>query len=161
MRPNQIFAVSLPDALLEGAEARAVVDAVGSILLTSYGLRSLSPDHVAYRGSYGGDPAQRDSGYHQGPVWTWLIGAYVEAHYRVYGDREAVLALLLPFSIICATRDWARSPKSWRRTATDPTWLYCPGVGYGRGATGLALARECVQACLPPQVPNQVEASLR
>jgi predicted glycogen debranching enzyme len=65
-RPNQIFAVLLPDALLEEAEARAVVDAVANTLLTSYGLRSLSPDHVAYRGDYGGDAAQRDSGYHQG-----------------------------------------------------------------------------------------------
>jgi len=97
VRPNQIFAVSLPDPLLEGEEARRVVDAVGDTLLTSYGLRSLTPDHVAYRGDYGGDAAQRDSGYHQGPVWTWLMGAYVEAHYRVYGDRDAALTLLLPF----------------------------------------------------------------
>jgi predicted glycogen debranching enzyme len=97
MRPNQIFAVSLPEALLEGEEARRVVDAVGNTLLTSYGLRSLTQDHIAYHGGYGGDSAQRDSGYHQGPVWTWLIGAYVEAHYRVYGDRDAALNLLLPF----------------------------------------------------------------
>lgn len=81
-----------------GAEkSDAVVDAVGSALLTSYGLRSLNPDHIAYRGDYGGDAFRRDSGYHQGPVWTWLIGAYVEAHYRIYGDREAALALMPPF----------------------------------------------------------------
>src|SRR5262249_608981 len=97
VRPNQIFAISLPEALLEGEEARRVVDAGGDTLLTSYGLRSLTPNHAAYHGGYGGDPAQRDSGYHQGPVWTWLIGAYVEAHYRVYGDRDAALNLLLPF----------------------------------------------------------------
>src|SRR5258706_2177715 len=55
VRPNQIFAVSLPDPLLEGEEAQAVVDTVGSVLLTSYGLRSLSPDHVAYHGADAGD----------------------------------------------------------------------------------------------------------
>jgi predicted glycogen debranching enzyme len=98
MRPNQIFAVSLPDPLLEGDQARAVVDAVGDMLLTSYGLRSLDQGHVAYRGDYGGDSTRRDSGYHQGPVWTWVIGGYVEAHYRVYGDHAAALALLQPFT---------------------------------------------------------------
>jgi predicted glycogen debranching enzyme len=97
-RPNQIFAVSLPDPLLDGAEAQAVVGAVSTMLLTSYGLRSLAPDHVAYHGDYGGDSARRDGGYHQGPVWTWLIGGYVEAHYRVYGDKDAALALLRPFA---------------------------------------------------------------
>src|SRR3712207_4879514 len=97
-RPNQIFAVSLPDQLLEGDEAKMVVDAVGRVLLTSYGLRSLSPDDEAYRGDYGGDPLRRDGAYHQGPVWTWLIGAYVEAHYRVYRDAEAALTLLRPFA---------------------------------------------------------------
>ena len=66
-------------------------------MLTSYGLRSLSPGDPAYRGTYGGDQVQRDSAYHQGPVWTWLMGAYVIAHYRVYQDREAALALLQPF----------------------------------------------------------------
>jgi len=97
MRPNQIFAVSLPYPLIEGERARAVVDAVGDVLLTTYGLRSLSPDDPAYHGAYGGDQLQRDGAYHQGPVWTWLMGAYVEAYHRVYGDADAALALLRPF----------------------------------------------------------------
>jgi predicted glycogen debranching enzyme len=97
MRPNQIFAVSLPFPLLDGAEAEMVVTAVGRALLTSYGLRSLSSDNPAYRGDYLGDQWRRDSGYHQGPVWAWLMGAYAEAHYRVYGDPRAALALLQPF----------------------------------------------------------------
>ena len=96
VRPNQIFAVSLPFPLLQGGEAEAVVQAVGQALLTSYGLRSLSPDHPAYRGAYGGGPWERDSVYHQGPVWGWLLGPYAEAHYRVYGDRDAARALLRP-----------------------------------------------------------------
>ena len=97
LRPNQIFAISLPFQLLEGQEAVAVVEAVGRTLLTSYGLRSLSPDHPAYHGDYGGDQARRDGAYHQGPAWTWLMGAYIDAHYRVYGDHDAALALLMPF----------------------------------------------------------------
>jgi predicted glycogen debranching enzyme len=97
LRPNQIFAVSLPFPLLEGDEAAAVVTTVGRALLTSCGLRSLSPDDPQYHGDYGGAPLRRDGAYHQGPVWTWLIGAYAEAHLRVHGDRAAALTLLQPF----------------------------------------------------------------
>lgn len=98
VRPNQIFAISLPFPLLEGADAAAVVDVVGRTLLTSYGLRSLSPNDARYHGTYGGNQYQRDSTYHQGPVWTWLMGAFVEAHYRVHHDQGAALALLRPFA---------------------------------------------------------------
>jgi glycogen debranching enzyme len=97
LRPNQIFAVALPAPLLDGAEAQQVVDAVTRDLYTSYGLRSLSPEHMAYHGDYGGDSFRRDSGYHQGPVWSWLIGGYVEAYARVYGD-DAARALLPAFA---------------------------------------------------------------
>jgi predicted glycogen debranching enzyme len=97
VRPNQIFAVSLPYPLLEGAEAEAVVTTVGRGLLTSYGLRSLSPDDPRYRGDYGGDRVRRDGAYHQGPVWPWLVGAYAEAYARVYGDPETALTILRPF----------------------------------------------------------------
>jgi predicted glycogen debranching enzyme len=97
LRPNQIFAISLPYPLLDGTNARTVLDAVGRGLLTSYGLRSLAPSDPAYHGTYGGDSWHRDSTYHQGPVWTWVMGAYVEAHYRVHQDLDAALALLDPF----------------------------------------------------------------
>ncbi len=96
-RPNQIFALSLPFPLIEGAQAASVLDAVGSSLYTSYGLRSLAPDDPAYRGHYGGDRVARDGAYHQGTVWAWLMGPYVEAHYRVHQDAAAALALLAPF----------------------------------------------------------------
>lgn len=96
LRPNQIFAVSLPFPLLDGEVARAAVDVVGRALLTSYGLRSLASSDPAYRGDYGGDSVRRDSGYHQGPVWAWLLGAYAEAHHRVHGDAEAAIRLLTP-----------------------------------------------------------------
>jgi predicted glycogen debranching enzyme len=97
VRPNQIFALSLPYPLIEGERARIVLDVVGRDVLTSYGLRSLSPDDLAYRGDYGGDQLKRDGSYHQGPVWTWLIGAYAVAHYRVHGDPVAALQFLHPF----------------------------------------------------------------
>jgi predicted glycogen debranching enzyme len=96
IRPNQIFALSLPYPILEGNEARAVLDAAGRSLLTSFGLRSLDPDDPAFRGTYGGDQVQRDGSYHQGPVWSWLLGAYAEAHYRIDGDRDGALAVLRP-----------------------------------------------------------------
>lgn len=86
LRPNQIFAVSLPESPLTPAQQKAVVDVCGRSLLTSFGLRSLAPDHPDYQGHYGGDPRQRDGSYHQGTVWGWLIGPYVLAHLRVYGD---------------------------------------------------------------------------
>ena len=98
LRPNQILALSLPFPLLEGEEARAVVNAVGRSLLTSYGLRSLDPDHPDYRGTYAGNAFQRDGGYHQGPVWTWLAGPFAEAHYRAWGDHQAALTWLQPLS---------------------------------------------------------------
>jgi predicted glycogen debranching enzyme len=97
LRPNQIFALSLPYPLLAGAEAAAVLEAVGRALLTGLGLRTLSPGDPAYHGDYTGDQVQRDGAYHQGPVWTWLIGAYAEAHFRTHRDRSAALALLRPF----------------------------------------------------------------
>lgn len=98
LRPNQIFAVSLPFPLVEGDDARAVVDAVSQTLMTSYGLRSLSPGDPAYRDTYGGDQVSRDGGYHQGPVWSWLTGAFVDAHLRVYSDRTMALGWLGPFA---------------------------------------------------------------
>lgn len=96
LRPNQVFAVSLPDPLLEPARRRAVVDAVGRSLLTSYGLRSLAPGHPEYRGHMTGDRVARDGAYHQGTVWTWLLPHYALAHHRAFGDRDAALRLLAP-----------------------------------------------------------------
>jgi predicted glycogen debranching enzyme len=85
IRPNQIFAVGgLPFPLLDGAAARAVVEQVETHLLTPLGLRTLSPDDPAYRGHYAGAQVERDSAYHQGTVWPWLIGPFVEAWLRVH-----------------------------------------------------------------------------
>ena len=96
LRPNQLFAVSLPHSPLDGEQQRAVVEVCARHLLTSYGLRSLSPGDPAYVGRYGGDRRQRDGAYHQGTVWGWLIGPFVRAHLRVYGDPEAAQSWLQP-----------------------------------------------------------------
>ncbi|WP_233833580.1 amylo-alpha-1,6-glucosidase [Paraburkholderia sp. ZP32-5] len=86
IRPNQIFAVGgLPFPLLEGDAARAVLGQVEAQLLTPLGLRSLAPSDPAYRGHYGGSPSARDGAYHQGTVWLWLIGPFIEAWLRTYG----------------------------------------------------------------------------
>jgi predicted glycogen debranching enzyme len=96
LRPNQILAVSLPYSALNAAQMKAVVTVCARELLTSYGLRSLSASDPGYRRSYQGDPRSRDGAYHQGTVWTWLLGAFSEAHFRVYGDARAAQAFLEP-----------------------------------------------------------------
>jgi predicted glycogen debranching enzyme len=99
LRSNQIFAVSLPAIpLLTIAQQRAVVDACARHLLTSHGLRSLAPGHPEYQGYYGGGQYERDGAYHQGTTWGWLIGAFVQAHLRVYGDYDRARSLLQPMA---------------------------------------------------------------
>lgn len=95
VRPNQIFAVSLPYTMLDDDRARAVVDKVEAELLTPVGLRSLSPRDPKYIPVYIGSPLERDSAYHQGTVWAWLIGGFVDAYRRVYPDREDRVAEIL------------------------------------------------------------------
>jgi glycogen debranching enzyme len=89
-RPNQIFAVGgLPLTLLSKEKARRVVAAVEMLLLTPVGLRSLAPGEPGYAAYYEGDARARDSVYHQGTVWPWLIGPFVEAWVRVHGRKAA------------------------------------------------------------------------
>jgi predicted glycogen debranching enzyme len=101
-RPNQILAIGgLPVALVEGERARRIVDAVEVRLLTPLGLRSLAPADAGYARRYEGGPAERDAAYHQGTVWPWLIGPFVEAWLSVRGDtsgarREARERFLAP-----------------------------------------------------------------
>jgi predicted glycogen debranching enzyme len=92
MRPNQIFAVSLHHSMLEAHRAGAVVEAVDRDLRTPLGLRSLSPTDPRYRGRYEGGVSSRDSAYHQGTVWPWLIGPFIGAFLKVNGGSEAARA---------------------------------------------------------------------
>ncbi len=98
IRPNQILAVSLPCCTLQRAQMRAVVDTCARELLTSYGLRSLAPSEPGYIGRYEGDAWQRDSAYHMGTVWSWLLGPFARAHYRVYGDARLAMSFLNPIA---------------------------------------------------------------
>lgn len=85
IRPNQIFAASLHYSMLSPSRARQVVRTVHRDLLTPLGLRSLSPRDPAYRARYEGSVYERDSAYHQGTVWPWLLGPFISAYVRVNG----------------------------------------------------------------------------
>ena len=89
-RPNQLLAIGgVPHAVLDGERARAVVDTVERVLWTPAGPRSLDPADPRYHHRYGGGPAERDRGYHNGAVWPWLAGPFIEAWVRVRGDTAA------------------------------------------------------------------------
>jgi predicted glycogen debranching enzyme len=98
LRPNQIFAVSLPESALPFAQQRAVVDVCARYLVTSHGLRSLAATHPAYQGHYGGGPRERDGAYHQGTVWGWLVGPFTLAHLRVYRNPALAASFLEPMA---------------------------------------------------------------
>jgi predicted glycogen debranching enzyme len=83
LRPNQIFAVSLPYSPLRRHEQKCVVAAVAAELLTPFGLRSLSSDNKNYKPVCTGSPRQRDEAYHQGTVWAFLMGPFIEAYLKV------------------------------------------------------------------------------
>ncbi len=91
IRPNQIFAVSLEHSALTPKQQKAVVDVVKRELLTPHGLRSLSPADPGYRGRYTGPQSQRDAAYHNGTVWGWLIGPFVEAYLR--SEKESAASM--------------------------------------------------------------------
>ncbi|HET9746048.1 MAG TPA: amylo-alpha-1,6-glucosidase [Chitinophagaceae bacterium] len=89
LRPNQLFAVSLPFALIEGVKAEAMLKIVDDKLYTPVGLRSLPADDIHYVPHYGGDQWHRDSSYHEGTVWSWLLGAYVDVLVKVNRDPDS------------------------------------------------------------------------
>lgn len=91
IRPNQIFAVSLPHGLLETPEQQAIVRLVQRELLTSVGLRTLDRNDPDYKPHYEGSPTERDAAYHQGTVWPWLLGPYADAHFNAFGRMDATL----------------------------------------------------------------------
>jgi predicted glycogen debranching enzyme len=98
LRPNQVFAVSLPESPLDRDRQRAIVDACARHLLASYGLRSLAPADPAYCRACTGSPWERDGSYHQGTVWAWLLGPFALAHFKVYGDAALARGFLAPLA---------------------------------------------------------------
>jgi glycogen debranching enzyme len=88
-RPNQLFAISLRHPVLDPARWEAVVNVVRERLLTPVGLRSLAPGHPKFKARYFGDLSARDAAYHQGTVWAWLIGPFIDAWLKVHPDDRA------------------------------------------------------------------------
>ncbi len=87
-RPNQVFAISLENPVLESDRWNAVMEVVQRDLLTPFGLRSLSPKSPDYKPTYHGDLRTRDAAYHQGTVWAWLIGPFIDAWLKVHPDEK-------------------------------------------------------------------------
>lgn len=92
LRPNQLFAISLPYSLIEDEEAKAVLKIVQEKLFTPVGLKSLPAEDSRYIGIYGGDAFHRDAAYHQGTVWSWLLGAYIDTIIKVKGKNSKATA---------------------------------------------------------------------
>jgi predicted glycogen debranching enzyme len=114
VRPNQLLAVSLPHGPLVDADlARRVIAVVGSDLLTPLGLRSLSPSDPGYFGHHRGGPGERDRAYHQGTVWPWLIGPFVDAELAGWRDPQAERGIEEAFA--CSSGWWVWG--GWGRTS--------------------------------------------
>ena len=96
LRPNQLFAASLTHELLSEEQVTSMFQHVTNSLLTPLGLRSLSPSDPAYHNHFNGGPVERDSAYHQGTVWSWLIGPYVDIYLRIHNDKSTLQPLLQP-----------------------------------------------------------------
>lgn len=87
VRPNMLIAASLEHSMLDRDMIKSILDVAESELLTCRGLRTLSPKNPLYKGEYRGNQEKRDSAYHQGTVWPWLIGPFAEAYLRLYGEK--------------------------------------------------------------------------
>jgi predicted glycogen debranching enzyme len=99
IRPNQVLAAGLRYPLVLGLRARQVVDCVERELLTPFGLRTLSPRDLRYRPYYEGGVEARDSAYHQGTAWPWLLGPFIDAYLRAYPEgRARAIAWLQPLA---------------------------------------------------------------
>lgn len=134
IRPNQIFAVSLPYSPLTQAQQKQVVDVVRRELFTPFGLRTLSPRDPAYRGRYEGDQPTRDAAYHQGTVWPWLLGHFGEAVLRTSDDPKAAardlaarISPLLDYSLdgagLCNVPEiWDGDPPHYPRGCPAQAW---------------------------------------
>ncbi|PKK91287.1 MAG: glycogen debranching protein [Candidatus Wallbacteria bacterium HGW-Wallbacteria-1] len=133
IRPNQIFALFLPYPILSLDKARSVFEEVTDHLYTSYGLRSLSPDSKDYHPNYRGDLVKRDEAYHQGTVWTFLIGPYVTSFLRIFGRSEENLAkvemMLQPFKthleeygIDCISEIFEANGPHWAEGCFHQAW---------------------------------------
>ncbi len=100
VRPNQVIAISLDFSAINSEQSKKILTIVKNKLLTPYGLRTLAPEDINYRGAYFGDVVGRDASYHQGTVWAWLIGSYCRAILKTYGEasKTEVRSIIEEFS---------------------------------------------------------------
>jgi len=98
LRPNQIFAARPATGVFDADRCRQIVRRCEAALLTPAGLRSLAPSEPGYKPHYGGDQLSRDGAYHQGTVWAWLIGPFIEAHLHAFGDPARAAEILAPMA---------------------------------------------------------------
>jgi predicted glycogen debranching enzyme len=165
LRPNQILAVSLPESPLSDAQQRAVVDACAHHLLCSFGLRSLAPGHPDYRGVYGGGPRERDSVYHQGTVWGWLLGPFVQAHLKVVADPAEVASFLEPIANHVLTHGLGTASEIFDGDAPfTPRGCIAQAWTVGeliRGWTAVASAREAAASNVKDNLAKKVVESLK
>ncbi|MEM6376662.1 MAG: amylo-alpha-1,6-glucosidase, partial [Bacteroidota bacterium] len=94
-RPNQIYVLSLPFSLLKKKEEKQIFEAIQQHLFTPYGLRTLKEDHEAFKPIYQGDQWNRDTAYHQGTIWPFLLGAYYTAQLKLYRNTKKLRAEIL------------------------------------------------------------------
>ena len=149
LRPNQLFAISLDHPVLEPARWPAVLGAVERALLTPVGLRSLAPGHPDYKPTYHGDLLTRDAAYHQGTVWSWLIGPYVDARLRVHPDDRAGARAALE-GLLAHLSDGGVGTVSEVFDAEAP---FTPR-GCAAQAWGVAELLRCFVATAPPPAPR-------
>jgi len=97
LRPNQLFTISLPFALIKGEHAKAVLKIVEEKLYTPVGLRSLPQTDIHYVLVYSGDAYRRDSCYHEGTVWSWLLGPYIDSIVKTENARDEVKEVINNF----------------------------------------------------------------
>lgn len=99
VRPNMLIAASMPHTMLDRSMIKSILDVAESELLTDRGLRTLSPKSPEYKGIYRGSQDERDSAYHQGTVWPWLLGPYAEAYLKLHGEKgvRKISSLIMKF----------------------------------------------------------------
>jgi predicted glycogen debranching enzyme len=154
IRPNQIFAVSLPHTMLDEERARRVVERVERDLFTPYGLRSLAPDDPQYRGRYAGDALSRDGAYHQGTVWAWLMGPFITAYLKVSGGsegaREKARGWLAPFQ-----KHLSEAGLGQVSEVFDADWPHAPGGCIAQAWSVAELLRVAVEDVYTPSFSPQ------
>jgi predicted glycogen debranching enzyme len=149
LRPNQLFAISLPNPVLAPPRWKPVLEVCRRELLTPVGLRSLAPGHPDYKPTYHGDLLTRDAAYHQGTVWSWLIGPFVDASLRVYPDDRASARRLLDGLI-------AHLGDAGIGTVSEVFDAQAPFTARGcvAQAWGVAELLRCLVATAPPPPPR-------